>query len=267
MTITTSNQASYEKVHQALDLEQDENLQDDVVNNLPNSTDTMESMKTSVEPAPLPAPQKGVFRRFSDYFLSFFGRSNNEIVVTVPNNIALKTESRKWLEQQFAELSSMLESNDINIETFIEKLATLASISFCLTSQIETDERNELYRQLHKELKAQQGLYGSWRVFGADALTGVVSAYAGFIGINTTNVNFLPSMDLISKGMQSGSKLMGNHIEAQKVSTQHIIERIKQMIEISRNRTATHERQASEVEARITQAKQLMQSIVDKLTQ
>lgn len=267
MTITTSNQASYERVQQFSDFEEEDNNTLDVVNKLPNSQDTIESLKTDEMPAAAEAPQKGVFRRTADWFLSFFRRSHHQTGVVTQNDTALKTESRRWLEQQFTELSAMLESNDINIETFIEKLATLASISFCLTSQIETDERNELYKQLHKELKVQQGLYGSWKVFSIDSTIGVLTVAAGVLGLGTQDSNFLPASNLISQGMQSGSKLVNNSIENQKVATQHIIERIKQMIETSRNRTATHERQASEVEARITQAKQLMQNIVDKLTQ
>lgn len=221
--------------------------------------DTIESLKP-INISDLETDPKGFFAQLFARVKIYY---NRYIQATPPTPVKAPSMTKAWLEEEIAKLRAQIESEEIQLDTFINKLSLLTGLSFFHNSQTETEAEKSLREALKKMLQDQRAYYDDNKVYAMDLFNGAFSIVGAVVGIKyDANV----AVQTLSGAGQSASKIFGNGVERDKVQIQHLIEQIKQMIEQSRNNRSMSEQQTTKMEDQKAQANQARQQIVSELT-
>ncbi len=223
--------------------------------------DTIESMKP-IEIKNLENDPKGFFvtlyQRVINTIAPYLG-----IASTTAPQPTKPSMTKQWLEEEIAKLRQEIESEEIHLDRFIQRVALLAGLSFFHTSQAETEGERSLRDDLQRMMQEYRAKFSDNKVFAIEMCNGIFSVVGGIAGIK---YDASVAVQTISGAGQSASKLVGNSVDGDKAINQLLIEQMKQTIENARNLRSMCEQQSTKMEDQRQQAAQSRQQIIADLT-
>ncbi len=233
----------------------------EIVNKGYSTKDTIDSMTTLETLREFENNPEGAFSKLFRKVKGFFFKTSH--IENTPPIEPPQVNSLSWLEDELAILRARIESGDLDTETLIRLVGRLADLTLFNSSQFEHKETKTLQDALARMIKEQKDLYNNNKVFVTDLLTASISVLGGVAGWDSKPIQRLVAG--ISTGGQTTSKIFGNSVERDKTSAQHVIEQIKQQMELTRNNRGSFEQQSTKMVDQLNQAEQSRRSIFSDL--
>lgn len=206
---------------------------------------------------------KGFFANWYSNLKAYLFGAEVPVELPVAPVAPAKPNTRTWIDEEIANLRALIESDGINMDNFVQKLAELTRLSFFKSSQIESDEIKALYEGLKKMLQDQREFYNSKKVLYTDVANAAFAILGGGAGLASPHI--ATATQTMSQAGQSASKIFGNSVERDKAQVQHLIEHLKQMIEQTRAHRTAMEQQTGKMDDHRTGVNQMRGQIVGQI--